>query len=220
MLNIDSCDREVSRVSQELCMWALSAGGPGEHGVGWMLESEPYCAPTTAMFQHPVCSWALVEPGSLLVCSGLSLKHSSDMQRRRRLKLQAFPVINEHKEQMHNFTVLFWMCCMGHDVCSEKRCWGGSRHSDRQWPQVRHPGFAQQSVEFWLSTCSFSWVQLVSASCLTAACVCSCTGSSSKTADLQSLVHRKGNWARSTLMVFCSRYQQKNVKRRAQKAKY
>lgn len=63
-------------------------------------------------------------------------------------------------------------------------------------------------------------MQLLSASCLTAACVCSCTGSSSKTAELQSLVHRRGDWARSTLMVFCSSYQQKNVKRRAQKAKY
>lgn len=31
----------MSGVSQELCMRALSSGGPGEHGVGWSLESEP-----------------------------------------------------------------------------------------------------------------------------------------------------------------------------------
>lgn len=67
--------------------------------MGWMLESEPYCATTTAIFQHVVCSWTLVEPGCLLVCSGLSLKHSSDMQRRRQLKLQAFPTINEQKSK-------------------------------------------------------------------------------------------------------------------------
>lgn len=88
------CDREVSGVSQELCMPALSAGGPGEHSVGWRLESELYCAPATARSQCPVGSWALEGPGCLLECSGFSLKHSSDVQRRRQLKLQAFPTMN------------------------------------------------------------------------------------------------------------------------------
>lgn len=117
--NTDSCDREVSGVSQELHLPALSADGPGEHSVGWRLESEACCATTTARFQCPVGSWALVGTGCLLVCSGLSLKHSSDVLRRRQLKLTGIPTINENKDQMHNFAVLFWMCCEGDDVF----CW-------------------------------------------------------------------------------------------------
>lgn len=85
-------------------MPALSAGGPGEHSEGWRLESEPYVPqpqPSSSTL------WALVEPGLPGCVFRLSLKHSSDVHRRRQLKLQAFPTINESKEQMHNFGVLF-----------------------------------------------------------------------------------------------------------------
>ena len=149
------------------------------------------------------------------------------MQRRGRLKLQAFPTTKEKKVQMHNFAVLFWACCQGSGVCNDKRCWGGSKHSDRQWPTEKRTqtlssallsfGDVYLLVLAGAGTCPM----LISASWLTTTCVYSYAGNSSTIAGLQaSLVHRKGNWATSILRVFCSRNQHKKVKRRTQKAKY
>lgn len=85
--------------------WVLVAQESGVWGGGWSLNPiVPQPQPGSSTLWAPGHWW------NLLVCSGLSLKYSSDVQRRRQLKLQAFPTINENKEQIHNFAVLF---CMG-----------------------------------------------------------------------------------------------------------
>lgn len=76
--------------------WVLVAQESTVWGGGWSLNP---IVPQPQPGSSTVGSWALVEPGCLPVCSGLFLKHSSDVQRRKQLKLKAFPTINEKKKK-------------------------------------------------------------------------------------------------------------------------